>query len=71
MILFQRANCSYIVGDMVLVQFSQDGLWYRASVQQVFEVDRSKVIPEPPRLEVLFVDYGNSEITTFNKLVGF
>ena len=40
-------------------KFSEDNFWYRASVKRVIS---------PSELDVLFVDYGNSEVTTLQKV---
>ncbi|KAL4233198.1 Ring finger protein [Mactra antiquata] len=47
-------------GVACIAQFSFDQCWYRAVIVCVYE--------ETEQILVLFVDYGNSEITTINKL---
>ena len=47
-------------GDLVVAQFSDDGLWYRARVTNLCEDGRS--------YKVLFVDYGNSDIVAMENL---
>ena len=49
------------VGDHVCAQFSEDQKWYRARVMGFDTTDSNKV-------ELLFVDYGNSEIGSISNL---
>lgn len=48
------------VGDTVAAKFSEDGAWYRGKVRRV---DRNT-----SKAEVLYFDYGNSELVDFKKL---
>ena len=45
-------------GMTCAAQFIEDDYWYRATV--------TKILPDN-RLEILYVDYGNSEVTTFDR----
>ncbi|KAK3578563.1 hypothetical protein CHS0354_025278 [Potamilus streckersoni] len=53
------------VGDLVLAQYSSDKEWYRARVRQVVLVadDFSQT-----RVEVAYIDYGNTEVITVDSL---
>ncbi|XP_060592483.1 tudor domain-containing protein 1-like [Ruditapes philippinarum] len=48
------------VGLPCCAQFGYDQCWYRAVIVSVYQ--------ETQQILVLFVDYGNSEVTTYNKL---
>ncbi|GAA5961162.1 hypothetical protein JCM3765_001249 [Sporobolomyces pararoseus] len=47
-------------GELVSAKFSADGQWYRAKVR--------KSNPGKKEAEVLYIDYGNSEVVPFSKL---
>ncbi|GAA6022947.1 hypothetical protein JCM11491_005479 [Sporobolomyces phaffii] len=47
-------------GDLVSAKFSQDGQWYRAKVR--------KSNPGKKEAEVLYIDYGNSEVVPYSRL---
>nr|KAG5702821.1 hypothetical protein BaRGS_001903 [Batillaria attramentaria] len=55
-----------VEGDIVLAQYSHDKMWYRARVTQVVESEDSEM--GSPSIGIFFIDYGNSEITTLQKI---
>lgn len=48
-----------VLGELCCVRFSQDGVWYRAVVEQ--ELSESKML-------VMFVDYGNQDSVAVNSI---
>lgn len=54
-------NTNPEVGDLVACKFSKDKEWYRA---EILEKDRDNY-------KVLFVDYGNSEVTTISSMKSY
>lgn len=51
-------------GDIVLAQYSHDKVWYRARVTEVMDSESSGNMS----VEVMFIDYGNSEVTSQQKI---
>ena len=49
------------IDDLVLAMFTQDKKWYRARVLKVTEAASSPVV------EVLYIDYGNTESVPMTK----
>ncbi|GAA5925886.1 uncharacterized protein JCM15063_005152 [Sporobolomyces koalae] len=47
-------------GELVSAKFSQDGQWYRAKVR--------KSNPGKKEAEVIYIDYGNSEVVPYSRL---
>ena len=58
--MFESAT-TVSVGELCVAQFSEDQQWYRAQVLSVY--------PESNEVEVFFIDYGNSETTSIQKLL--
>ena len=48
------------IGELVLAQYSVDKKWYRSQITQTFTTEQE--------VEVIFLDYGNSEVISFSKL---
>lgn len=52
------SDMNFKIGDFVVALFSEDGMWYRAVVNDI----------QSEGVNVLFVDYGNSEVTPSKNL---
>ena len=52
-----------IVGDLVIVKYTRDEDWYRGRVKQVL----GKGNVNKMQVEVLYIDYGNSEIVGLDR----
>ncbi|KAI9146255.1 tudor domain-containing protein [Paraphysoderma sedebokerense] len=50
----QPANVNFKVNELCSAQFSEDNQWYRAKIR--------RVVPDSKSYEVLYIDYGNSEV---------
>ena len=48
------------IGELVLAQYSVNNKWYRSQITQTFTIEQE--------VEVIFLDYGNSEVIPFSKL---
>ena len=48
------------IGEIVLAQYSVDNKWYRSQITQTFTTEQE--------VELIFLDYGNSEVVPFSKL---
>lgn len=65
--MFQSCNDSYSplwkkslkIGQLFACVFSEDGVWYRAMLVDILK---------PNKLIVKYIDFGNCEITTIDKL---
>ena len=49
------------IGDACAAQYSEDGMWYRSVITQLNDSTQ--------QAQVLFVDYGNSEVVKYNELM--
>ena len=59
--MFIMICINYVTGDIVISQFSGDGRWYRARVLSCNETN-------PPTYDVTYIDYGNTEPQTIDRL---